>query len=156
MKQARPKNIRFHFGSSFMMQGIARAVAPELARGVSTAIALRANKEFCAPCHCSPTFKCPEFPRLPDCNCLGSSRQCPSDTADGAALFWPCLVALLIGIIFGLAISAAAFWWLKGRETYIVGTPVRGVVEIEDNNEPRVDIFQPELSAAAKALARRR
>ena len=63
------------------------AVLPELARGLSTSLAV-----FAVRCpDCKPQFVC-EASRCPDCLCEGNSRQCPQ--ASGSSLWW--LIALLV------------------------------------------------------------
>ena len=130
-----------YFGSSFWsvrMAGLLRLVGPELARGVSTALALFSHR--CGDCVCSPQLTCPEVVKCPDCVCQGSSRQCAScplnDRPASPPIAW-LLVAWLLGVLTGVAIY-------------------RWATQVPVGVEREVIIEEPRVSAAAVAAARRR
>ena len=80
-------------------------IVPELARGVSTALAIWATPG-CPPCpslSCAPSLACPESHSCPACICQGSERACPASVdAPGALVF---LVGFLSGIIIAILFS---------------------------------------------------
>ena len=89
------------------MLAVARASIPELARGLSTSIALLAGNQKCPDCQCSPTLNCPDIPASPDCVCSGSTRLCPVTepivTID--RLFASHILVLLLGVCVGFYLS---------------------------------------------------
>ena len=80
------------------MQALARLVATEVSRSISTAIVLWAGKVSC------PNLTCGEVPRCPDCICHEGRRviDCPASRCSwGLAVYY-----IGIGIIIGGALSA--------------------------------------------------
>ena len=87
------------------MLAIARSLAPELARGLSTSLALLANRQACPDCICSPSVQCAHLPKPADCICEGNQRQCPA--TEGCPDQLACwAIAFLAGVIIGVAICA--------------------------------------------------
>ena len=88
------------------MLAIFRALAPELARGFSTSLALFANRQNCPDCGCAPVVHCAAFPKPADCVCQGSERYCPSieSQPDQIAYY---AIFFLAGIIVGVVVCVA-------------------------------------------------
>jgi hypothetical protein len=100
------------------MQAAIRAAAQELARGLSTGLVVWAGSAS-PTCICTPAaFSCPEFPRLLDCFCHGSSRTCPT-AVESTLTYGTVFVAWAVGILVGLALAAAGQW-----KRTVIGTPV--------------------------------
>ena len=109
LQQQQTQSIMQHYGhwaSSFCepMLAIVRASFPELARGISTSLALFAGSNKCPDCQCSPVLNCPDIPAAPDCVCQGTTRLCPVTepllTVD--RLIASHTFVLLLGICLGL------------------------------------------------------
>ena len=130
-----------------------RAVLPEFARGISTAIALAAVPR-CPEQHCQPVF--PEAVRCPDCVCQGALRVPIEEPIPSCGALWYSLSDLVIALLLGCIIG----YWCRGYQT-VEGFPVPPVASqptsIVSSSRP---VSQPEsnnrspISAAAKALAR--
>ena len=126
------------------MLAIARTVAPEVARGLSTALALLSSPS-CPPCQvdCSPSLHCPEVVHCPDCVCEGSLRHCATTPCH-------CATSLVVGglAVGGCLLFAIGVW---------VGYQVRGSAAVVGKPVARTSdsVGVVELSAAGKALARR-
>ena len=116
-------------------------VIPELARGVSTALAVWATPgcPACPSLSCSPSLSCPESTSCPACICQGSERSCPVSVDTPRALLF--VLGFLCGIVFTIASGSGASF-VKGYLLAVFprctrrSTPVR-------------------ISAAQIALARR-
>ena len=91
-----PFSLKFYEG----MLAIARSLAPELARGLSTSLALLANRQACPDCLCSPTLQCAQLPKPADCVCESNQRLCAvTDSCPDPVVH--CVIAFLSGVIVG-------------------------------------------------------
>lgn len=79
-----------------------RASVPEVARGISTSLALLSAAPRCAPC--SPTLNCPEAQRCPDCVCQGPTRVCP--TLECPSVVHWVVIAVCLAFAVGLYVGA--------------------------------------------------
>ena len=135
-----------HFGYS---------VIPELARGVTTALAVWAVPPA-APCPalaCQPTLNCPEGFPCPSCTCQGNERHCPPIPSCHP------YNSFAIGVVFGIiatlvvvciipAVLSSAGGFVKGYFVHLFARTAR--LPISASAAPT------RLSAAQIALARRR
>ena len=139
-----------HFDSSCMRDMLAtlRLSVPELARGLSTSLALFSTRQVCPASVCSPTLNCPDIPRAADCICAAGQRVV--DTSD-----WSLIVGLWVASIFAallLGVFASPF--------------VRSLLQQSDRinkkgispstiSEPSEAPFVPRPSSASIALSSR-
>ena len=103
--------------ASVRMVAAARQLLSELARGLTTALSIRAARTECPTCptatlQCAPSLVCSEAPRCPDCVCEQGRRVCP----EAASGFELALVCLCLGIVIGFTVSEGRrrfyHWWI--------------------------------------------
>ena len=122
------------------MLAAAVAAIPELARGLSTSLALWSSQRSCPDCHCNPTLQCPDVSHLPDSVCQEGLRVHPAAVPAAPLVFYLALV--LCGIIIGA--RGGTLW------TYVSHWFYRKPVKLTETSTPTT------FSAAAFALSRRR
>ena len=94
-----------------LMQAALRAAGGELARGLSTALVVRAGCS-CPACECSPILTCPS---LTCRGALPASLEGPCEGVQAIVVFFVGLVGLLCGVILGGVVA---------RSWTVVGVPV--------------------------------
>ena len=79
-------------------------IVPELARGVSTALAIWATPScpICPASSCAPSLVCPAAVSCPACICSGTERTCPVVAETPGALFF--VWGLLCGVVATLVL----------------------------------------------------
>lgn len=124
-----------------------RSCLPEFARGLSTALAIRASPR-CPDC--SPSLSCPDIGQCPACTCNGALRAAIEEPCAPCGLLYYSVSDLLVAIGIGVVIG----YWVRGALT-VCGQPI-----IQEHRAEPIQIRQPEAikavfpSAASKALAR--
>ena len=125
------------------LQAFGRLVGPELARGLSTALALSSQRcPVCPDSTCAPVVHCAEVHRCPDCVCQGSTRQCEVCEVCERIVgtnYWAFVAIWFFGVIAGIVFQR----YCGGREETVKGIPF-------------VPITENRLSAAAVASAKRK
>ena len=124
------------------MQAALRSVFPELARGISTFLALRA--QTCPDCTCSPTVHV-EPSRCADCVCEGNQRRCTDGLGSGDLAQAACL-----GLLLGVIVDGYLGVLLTRR---LLDHCDKFAPSLVEHQEALVNVGK--VSAAAKALSRR-
>ena len=113
------------------MLAAVQAAAPELSRGVSTALAIFSLPR-CPDCHCHPSLQCNQH-ECPSCVCNGQQRECPSAASSHS---WTLLCSVFIT---GFALGAGVWHWLCNR--YLVtgtpSSPCSQTTEVDDRVQAR-------------------
>ena len=131
------------------MLAIARSLAPELVRGLSTSLALLANQRDCPDSTCAPIVHCAAVPRQSDCVCQGSQRQCPTVENHPDQLAY-LAIAFLAGTIVGIVVCVvgAAYFGFISRPLI---TPPRSTVPFSSAVED-----SPAVATSPAAIALQR
>ena len=134
------------------LAAIGRLIGPELARGISTALAIFSSSNHCPDCTCAPVFTCPESRACPDCVCQGNQRSCPAcptcPSADWSylALIW------ITGVLCGLLAAG----YLRRDRPAAASSSSEALGDQNPVEDPELVAPPVRLSAAAKALAKRK
>ena len=87
------------------LAALARLVAPELARGLSTTLAIFSSSPKFPDCVCAPVINFPEIRPCPDCICQGDKRTCPLCPAPQTTDLSFLLLVWVLGLLTGIAIT---------------------------------------------------
>ena len=127
-------------------------LVPELARGVSTALAVWATPSCpqCPSLTCTPSLHCPAATSCPACVCQGSERSCPASVETPRALIF--LLGILCGVILTLLVFVIAPFLIHSCYKRVKGSFLHFLARPK-----AASIVQPlgRSSAAQIALARR-
>ena len=134
------------------LAAVGRLIGPELARGISTALAIFSSSNSCPDCNCAPVFTCPETRACPDCVCQGNQRACPACPTCPSA-DWTFLALIWItGVLSGVLIVG----YLKRERPVAASLTAESLIDQTYTEVPVQAASEPRISAAAKALAKRK
>ena len=134
------------------LAAVGRLIGPELARGISTALAIFSSSNSCPDCNCAPVFTCPETRACPDCVCQGNQRSCPACPTCPSADWTYLALIWITGVLTGVLIAG----YLKRERPLPAASSVEALNDDHFTAEPVRVESQPRISAAAKAIAKRK